>query len=501
MVYGQIINAVYQSLKIINNIMRKFLVLSTLFVLSLVSCQREETNQLVINNQEIITEIYAQQYGNGGTNLYPSWILQVDGVREYYKSISDKNTSTEALDYIFNDNLLVKIRHNRQPKEIVIQQQESIFNQELSTHLFLVPGNGDILTYSIPVAWKYDEILKNERSTPVALRWNVLIDGKVVQTYKRTFNMRELHNVGFQMFFTNEEVDLYSKIGTGAFLLPPKNDKGETVYRQVAAFAMGMIDEHSTALSDLRKEILEDMDLHMNILVDKVEQESGEIVYSPVGFIGAQADQEKNLERELKALAYGLFSKNINYSMAFSTPLQYIRGAEEIFSTKQAYCAEIAALTASFLKALGYDVIYDVVPGHAINRVFLDYEINREDKVERVQKVIDIDMTIWLQLQYTMWVELNKTGKKDPKEIFSIVGKVEGMGDMNMFDALFLLFEVESSLQGQGHNIGRKETEFLYGELNVIKAREFLSPLSRSTAYYATKSAAAKEKVAFRMPL
>lgn len=437
-----------------------------------------DPEEVVIPNQEIVTSAAAFQFDGKSQFLFPAWILQVDGVREYYISKSGE-AKTEGLEQLFNNDLILNINSLDEDSTLKIKMLESSINYESDYYLEIkksekAGSNGE---YSIPVDWKYDVLVKNEKNLPILLRWEIYDGDTLLQSFSTKFNVQSIHSIGCNISLSKDDYKKYSELGLGCFEIPQyyeeKKTNSDTTYIAkdaysvgVPIFLMGIIDESSTALNQMRKEILEDPELSSLFLDNQ-------------GFLG---DQAADYEGQTKALVYWILKNKVSYSLGYPPkPYQTFRTIEEIISSRQAFCAEIAIMCAAYFSSLDYDIYLDFVPSHAVNRLI----INKEE--------IPLDFTILINDAPTYWSNMSKYGLSTVKE--SVLKKVKtDTASVNLFEQEYRRFVEESesdSFWKYKKGQTKKEQKSLYGSVNVKEAREYL-PIFSCGDYHSVGASKAK---------
>lgn len=462
--------------------MKRFLLFVSLAI-TLFACKKEEVPGLateaerVIPNREIVKDVFADQYGNRSYNIYPSWVLQVNGVRAYYLSKSQNNKATKSggVGKLLNNNLTFEIEAGDEDAVYTIKTLESEINHESEYFLVIEKSEGKTTTqyWSVPVDWKYDALLKNENSTSVQMRWAVYEGDTLLQTYSQQFYIRSLHEISVNVVLDKEEYDYYSKHGIDSLYfrqyyeaVPSKTDPKKTEMKPtdnylaaMPIFTLGFIDENSPALMAMRREILEDTQLATYFFGED----------SPI-FGGLEATTTR-LENELKVFTYWLLKNKVTYSLISYDPLQYYQTTDQIIKSRQAYCAEIACTVASYLASLGYDVSFDIVPQHAVNRVFFNGAYKPIDFTELISNT----QVFWGSL-------LNKYPNPNIREILI-------KGDDSDFITTYYHVMLESNKSDEStYKKGRKDITMwgYYGTVKIKEARRFLP--SFSCADYHTKA-------------
>lgn len=269
--------------------------------------------------------------------LYPAWLLQAEGVREMYAG-----QSQFAEDYITED-LLMKLKNPGAGTRVTLRMEKSEIC-EASEHTFVVPEEetDETLALQIPVVWDYPALLGWDTDQMVKLRWHVLLDGQEVERYDRTFNCRSLRCYISGLFILPEFQQTIREAGIGTY---PIKEKDGVMALHNADFLAGYIDENSPLIDRMKEEVITDG--YLTTL-------SGDAYYD-----------EKELLGNVQGYAYLMQKYRLAYALRDAGEVQYMRTIDEIFDTRQAYCAEFAIAFASWCLNLGLEQTIELVPSHA----------------------------------------------------------------------------------------------------------------------------------------
>lgn len=280
---------------------------------------------------------------NTPTVLYPSWLLQAEGVKKIYEGQS------EFAERYITEDLQMELKNPGPGTLITLNMEESEICRPLKKN-FTVPEDqtGEMLTLQVPVEWDYSTLLTWDTDKMVRLAWNVSLNGKEVERYTQNFVCRSLRCYDTHIVVTDP--DLTARIeqtDIGAFPVK-KSDHGTYIY--TTDFVAGYVDENSPLIDRLKDEVLDDG--YLSLL-------SG----------GAYFNEEELLDN-VRAFTFAMMKYRIAYTYRDAGTIQYVRSIDEMFANSQGFCLDIPIAFASWCVNLGIDCTLESVPDHTCNRIF-----------------------------------------------------------------------------------------------------------------------------------
>lgn len=277
--------------------------------------------------------------------LFPMWLLQAEGVKNYYK-----DNSRFAQQYITED-LLMILRNPGPGTNITLQTEESDICYA-SEYSYTVEEDmtDEMLTLQIPVNWNYNVLRTWRTDNMVKLAWTVLLDGQEADQYTRNFNCRSVNCYTTSLFLDKsspENVEMIKEAEFGTF---PVTENEDQIAVWTTDFIMGYIDENSPLIERLKSEVLSDG--YLSLFTG---------LFSPT--------DEELLSNAVDAFTYLMMKYRITYAARHASDIQYLRTIDDIFTSRQGYCMELAIAFASWCMNLGIKCTLESVPGHMCNQV------------------------------------------------------------------------------------------------------------------------------------
>lgn len=282
-----------------------------------------------------------------GNSLYPVFILQAEGFKRMYPN------SPFAQEYITEDMRMV-MSNPGIGTQITLTMGESEVCKT-STYSYTVEDDKteEGLYLQIPVEWDYKALRTWMLDRNVNLTWTVELNGKKVQTFKKQFICRSIHNYVAELELSKnvpeemKEINAMKNVGLGDFSYKEDDD---TFLLYTGDLIAGYIDENSPLIDKLKAEALAD----------------GYLPY----FTGAASSNAEEMLQSVDAYCYLMQKYNICYAMRNASADQYVRTIDEIFKNRQGYCLELACAFVSWCLNLGIQCSCEFVPGHATTSVY-----------------------------------------------------------------------------------------------------------------------------------
>lgn len=332
------------------------MVVFCLFIL-LVSCKDENyyTVEVVqpdtptetpdsINYQSPVQNIRNLNYFFGMDALWPSYILQVEGLRKMY-------SSSPFVDMSATDQMFLILQTPEQAMKLTIVAKDSEISNPYTFSVTITEEDveeGGFLYYYMPMYWDYRALASWDKTRRVNLLWDIYVNDKLVDTYIYSPICRSIRNSSTIVTLTydsSESERLKESIinelnGYNAWLV----DEGEKVnlLLSFADMLAGYIDEDSPMIERMKQEVLSDG-------------------YLKQLYATGTVDDEHTIEI-IEAFAYLMQKYNMKYGYHFSDNMLSIRSTDEIFNLRQGYSTELSCAFASWCASLKLEVYLFITP-------------------------------------------------------------------------------------------------------------------------------------------
>mgnify|MGYP007113872046 CR=1 FL=1 len=399
-------------------------------------------------------------YGLGGASvLYPSWLLQAEGVRMYYGE-----KSSFVKEYV-KSGLVMSLKNPGAGVRVTVQAAASDISRAFSTDYVVKEEEGDAeeLMLDLPVDWNEEVLLNWDTDRLVKMNWTLLLDGQEVEKYVSTFNCRSLHCIsgGFILLKSEEEdaelVKEFKKYEFGDYIVK-ENDEYLEIYN--LPFLMGYIDENSPRIEKMKREVIDD------------GLESG--LYS---WGGGGSDYDLVHSSSIP-FAYLMMKNRIAYTIRHASNIQYVRTIDAVFEDKQGYCMELALAFASWCMNMGVTCTVECMPGHIANRIKLN------------DRLYPVDMT----LVASCWNGFANSTDPGIQELVN-VWKPDGAIDLDLYKTCYGLFEGYWDRYNQAYEEERQAGNIDYATLYPDELRPYLPSFNVSQGYAKSRVASPSKEI------
>lgn len=391
--------------------------------------------------------------------LYPSWLLQAEGVRMYYAE-----KSPFVKEYV-RGGLVMSLKNPGAGVRVTVQAAASDISRAFSTDYVVKEEEGDAeeLMLDLPVDWNEEVLLNWDTDRLVKMNWTLLLDGQEVEKYVSTFNCRSLHCIsGGVILLKSEEEDAelvkeFKKYEFGDYIVK-ENDENLHIYN--LPFLMGYIDENSPRIEKMKREVIDD------------GLESG--LYS----WGGGGSDEDLIHSSSFPFTYLMMKNRIAYTMRHASNIQYVRTIDEVFEDKQGYCMELALAFASWCMNMGVTCTVECIPGHMANRIQLN------------DRLYPVDMT----LVASCWSSFANSEDPGIQELVN-VWKPDGSIDLDLYKTCYALFEGNWDWYNQTYEEERLAGNIDYATLYPDELRPYLPSFNVSQGYAKSRVAAPSKEI------
>lgn len=385
-------------------------------------------------------------------SLFPGWILQANGVKNF--------ANTHFVDDFITEDLQIKLQNPGVGTRITIIADDSDISKSSSMD-YIVPADetGDKLVLDLPVNWDYETLLGWHNDRMVKMSWTLLFDGQKVESYNTTFNCRSLRCYFRTLNFRKDiegNKNIINQIRQYDFEDYLISEDDEYIQISNIPFIMGYIDENSPIIEQLKRKVIDD----------------GLLTYLPSWGGGGNRDDYINCSSY--AFAYLMLKNNIRYTIHHANEFQYVRTIDEIFKDKQGYCMEFAIAFASWCMNQGIKCTLESVPGHMVNRVIIP--INGGQSSE----LYPVDMT------------LLSTIDTDPSSFEEPLSKENKENFNNFYNAYFVYKSVNDNAN---YEEGRQSGSLDYETFNPSILRPFLPSFNIGKSYVNSRSTAPVKEI------
>lgn len=396
-------------------------------------------------------------YGVGGASvLYPSWLLQAEGVRMYYAE-----GSPFVKEYV-RGGLVMSLKNPGAGVRVTVQAAASDISRAFSTDYVVKEEEGDAeeLMLDLPVDWNEEALLNWHTDRLVKMNWTLLLDGQEVEKYVSTFNCRSLHCIASGITLSKSEeaelVEEFKKYEFGDYVVK-ENDESLDIYN--LPFLMGYIDENSPLIEKMKREVIDD------------GLEGG--LYS----WGGSGDYDLVHSSSIP-FTYLMMKNRIAYTLRHASNIQYVRTIDEVFEDKQGYCMELALAFASWCMNMGVTCTVECLPGHMTNRIQLS------------DRLYPVDMT----LVASCWNSFANSEDTGIQELVN-VWKPDGTIDLDLYKACYGLFEGNWDWYNQTYEEERLAGNIDYATLYPDELRPYLPSFNVSQGYAKSRVAAPSKEI------
>lgn len=397
-------------------------------------------------------------YGLGGVSvLYPSWLLQAEGVRMYY---GEKSSFVE--EYV-RSGLVMSLKNPGAGVRVTVQAAASDISRAFSTDYVVKEEEGDVeeLILDIPVDWNEEALLNWHTDRLVKMNWTLLLDGQEVEKYVSTFNCRSLHCIGVSCsMLKSDNPELAEEIKEDGFIgdyVVKQDDESIKIYN--LPFLMGYIDENSPRIEKMKREVIDD------------GLESG--LYS----WGGGGDDDL-IHSSSFPFTYLMMKNRIAYTMRHASNIQYVRTIDAVFEDKQGYCMELALAFASWCMNMGVTCTVECLPGHVANRILLN------------DRLYPVDMT----LVASCWSSFANSTDPGIQGLVN-VWKPDGTIDLDLYKTCYDLFEGNWDWYNQAYEEERQAGNIDYATLYPDELRSYLPSFNVSQGYAKSRVAAPSKEI------
>lgn len=388
--------------------------------------------------------------------LYPSWLLQAEGVRMYYGE-----KSSFVKEYV-KGGLVMSLKNPGAGVRVTVQAAASDISRAFSTDYVVKEEEGDAeeLMLDIPVDWNEEALLNWHTDRMVKLNWTLLLDGQEVEKYVSTFNCRSLRCISSGVILSKSEdaelVEEFKKYEFGDYIVK-ENDESLEIYS--LPFLMGYIDENSPRIEKMKHEVIDD------------GLESG--LYS----WGSGTDYDL-VHSSSVPFTYLMMKNRIAYTMRHASNIQYVRTIDEVFEDKQGYCMELTLAFASWCMNVGITCTVECIPGHMANRIQLN------------GRLYPVDMT----LVASCWEGFANSEDPGIQDLVN-VWKPDGTIDLTLYKTCYDLFEENWDWYNQAYEEERLAGNIGFATLYPDELRPYLPSFNVSQGYAKSRVAAPSKEI------
>ena len=379
--------------------------------------------------------------------LFPSWLLQAQGVRKAY-------ADSEFAQTFITDELAVYLRNPGAGTRITLRLSENpVCHATEQTIIVPEAVTDEILSLQYPVRWNISALLNWKEAGMVNMEWTLLLDGQEVDRTLLTFNCRSLYqfSTALQCSYATEadEVEAVRQTDFGSY---PVKEGDEYLMLYCTPFYMGYINDRSPLIGRLAKEVLQDGYLSF--------------------LYGRYSNNTKDLEN-CTSVAFNYLT--LKYRIDFIAPgsgLLYVRPIDEVFSSRLGNHYDLALAFAAWCQSQGVDCFLEQHP--AIPMVYV------KNYLEGTTFPVSPGEIAMLMYQYPDPSELTK------EELFEEAD--------SWYEYITKAIQKEET---EKHEPGRIDTPWKYCRISVGDLRPYLPSFGSGEQYADTRTTATDRQMDF----
>ena len=376
--------------------------------------------------------------------LYPSWLLQAEGVKHAY-------SDSEFARTFITDGIALRLRNPGAGNRITLRMSESPLCHASEKTLAVPDGTTDeYLTLEYPVNWNFPALLGWKEAGMVNLEWTLLLDGVEADRFVQTFQCLGLYQLCEAIVCSYEtdpdEVEAIRQTDIGSY---PVKEGDQYLYLYNLPFMMGYITDNSPLLDRLKKEVIEDG-------------------YLPFLYGSNCTTTTDLVDCTARAFNYLTMKYRIDFS-PMSYPPASIRPIDEVFSHRLASEGDIVLTFAAWCQSQGVPCFVEQLPVGKIVHV--------ENRIEGNTFPMVPVWTVQTMYQFPDFTQL-------PQEAL-----------FQSADDWFEYVDGGSRREEEEmHRQGRIDTPWLYCDIDVAALRPFLPAFGTGANHGATRATTSPER-------